>query len=153
SGRSGRGIKPGEVVIQTYNPNLDLVDDAARQDYDTFYAREILSRKLLAYPPFSHLVNFRFSAKKEETVGKHSLKFKANLESKLKDSGLHVHVLGPAPCPLYRLRGLYRRHMFVKTKQILKFIKLLDGWERTEPRFALPSTVRLTTDVDPYDMM
>jgi primosomal protein N' (replication factor Y) len=153
AGRSGRGIIPGEVIIQTFNPELELIDDAARQDYDTFYAREILSRKQLAYPPFSHLVNFRFSAKKEETVQKHSLEFKAGLESRLKDSDLSVHILGPAPCPLYRLRGLYRRHLFVKTRQILKFIKLLDRWEGAQPGFALPSAVRLTVDVDPYDMM
>ena len=153
AGRSGRGIIPGEVIIQTFNPDLDLIDDAARQDYDTFYAREILSRKLLLYPPYSHLVNFRFAGKKEETVLKGSLDFRNRLDSRLKDSGLKVQILGPAPCPLYRLRGMYRRHLFVKTKQILKFIHFLTLWEQTDPRYSLPSSLRLTIDIDPYDMM
>ena len=153
AGRSGRGIIPGEVIIQTFNPDLDLIDDAARQDYDTFYAREILSRKLLLYPPYSHLVNFRFAGKKEETVLKGSLDFRNRLDSRLKDSGLKVQILGPAPCPLYRLRGMYRRHLFVKTRQILKFIHFLTLWEQTDPRYSLPSSLRLTIDIDPYDMM
>lgn len=153
AGRSGRGIVPGEVVIQTFNPELELIDDAARQDYDTYYEREILSRQKLQYPPFSHLINFRFSGKKEDTVRKHSHDFKKRLEEKLKDFGLRVQILGPAPCPLYRLRGLHRRHLFVKTKRILKFIKFLDSWEHDEPKFSLPSKVRLVIDVDPYDMM
>lgn len=153
SGRSGRGIIPGEVIIQTFNPELDLIDDAARQDYDTFYAREIQSRRKLSYPPFSHMVNFRFSAKKEDAVIKQSLDFKSRLELRLEGTGLRVHLLGPAPCPLYRLRGLYRRHLFIKTRQILKFLRLLNNWEQTEPRFGLSPRIRVIVDVDPYDMM
>jgi len=153
SGRSGRGIIPGEVVIQTYNPNLDLIDDAARQDYDTFYEREIRLRQSLAYPPFSHLVNFRLAAKKENSVMKYSLLFKQNLENRLHVSKIKIHLLGPAPCPLYRLRGMYRRHLFIKTKQITKFTRLLYDWEKSEPNFGLPSSVKLVIDIDPYDMM
>jgi primosomal protein N' (replication factor Y) len=153
AGRSGRGIIPGEVVIQTFNPEIDLIDDAARQDYDTFYSREISSRKALSYPPFSHLVNFRFSAKKEGSVQKYSALFRNQLETRLKDTNVRAKILGPAPCPLYRLRGRYRRHLFVKTGQILKFLKFLNIWERSQPNFGLASSVRLIIDVDPYDMM
>ncbi|MEW5924003.1 MAG: primosomal protein N' [Candidatus Zixiibacteriota bacterium] len=153
AGRSGRGIIPGEVVIQTFRPELDLIDDAARQDYESFYAREIQSRKELLYPPFSHLVNFRFAAKKEDAAVRQSVEFRRKLESKLDEAGLKVYILGPAPCPLYRLRGMYRRHLFVKTKSILKFIAFLNAWERTEPGYGLPSSVRLAVDIDPYDMM
>jgi len=153
AGRSGRGIIPGEVVIQTFRPELDLIDDAARQDYDTFYTREIHSRKELLYPPFSHMVNFRFSSKKEDGAVKQSLEFRERLEAKLNDAKLKVHILGPAPCPLYRLRGMYRRHMFVKTQSILKFIAFLRNWEQSEPNYGVPSSVRMITDIDPYDMM
>jgi len=153
AGRSGRGIIPGEVIIQTFNPNTDLIDDAARQDYDTFYEREIKSRQALQYPPFSRMINFRFSAKKEDTLHKHSLEFKNELNRRLIKSKIKAHLLGPAPCPLYRMRGLFRRHMFVKTRQILKFIDLLDGWQKTDTHFALPSTTKLIIDIDPYDMM
>ena len=153
SGRSGRGIIPGEVVIQTYNPNLDLIDDVARQDYDTFYEREIKSRRNLLYPPFAHIVNFRLSAKKEETVQKYSLLFKQSLEKRLNNSKLSALILGPAPSPLYRLRGMYRRHLMVKTKQITGFVKFLDGWDTEEKNFGLPPRVKLIIDVDPFDLM
>lgn len=153
AGRSGRGIIPGEVVIQTFNPKIDLIDDAARQDYDTFYHREIASRKLLQYPPFSHLVNFRFLAKNETTAVNSSLEFRKQLESRLSETKIKVHLLGPAPCPLYRLRGMYRRQMIIKTNQILKFINFLKNWDYSEHNFGQPSNVRLIIDIDPYDMM
>jgi len=153
SGRSGRGILPGEVVIQTFNPETDLIDDAARQDYDTFYSREIESRRQLQYPPFSHMVNFRLSSKNESSLQKASLEFRSALEKWLNGSGLQAHILGPAPCPLYRLRGMYRRHLFIKTKQILKVIKGLGEWEFREPHFGLSSSIRVVVDIDPYDMM
>ncbi len=154
SGRSGRGIIPGEVVIQTFNPDTDLIDDAARQDYETFYDREIHSREKLAYPPFSHLVNFRFSGKNEDSVLKYSRQFRQDFNLRVKDSGIRIlQLLGPAPCPLYRLRGMYRRHMFIKTRSILKFLDFLRQWENESPNFGLPSSIRFAVDVDPYDMM
>jgi len=153
AGRSGRGIIPGEVIIQTFRPELDLIDDAARQDYDTFYKREIDSRKELLYPPFAHIVNFRFSSKKENIVTEQSLNFRNKLGSRLEREKLKVHLLGPAPCPLYRLRGMYRRHLFVKTKSIIKFIAFLRDWELSETNYGLPSSIRLVIDIDPYDMM
>jgi primosomal protein N' (replication factor Y) (superfamily II helicase) len=153
AGRSGRGIIPGEVIIQTFNPDTDLIDDAARQDYDMFYGREIKSRQSLQYPPFSHLINFRFSAKKEDALRKHALDFKNELNKRLEALNIKAHLLGPAPCPLYRMRGMFRRHMFAKTRQIIKFIKLLDSWQHDDNHFALPSTTKLIIDIDPYDMM
>jgi primosomal protein N' (replication factor Y) len=153
SGRSGRGIIPGEVIIQTFNPNLELIDDAARQDYDTFYQRESKNRKKLLYPPFTHLINFRFAAKKEDDTTRSSLAFKTEFDKRLKKAGLRGHILGPAPCPLYRLRSMYRRHLIIKTRQIIKMIGFLSDWEKSEPNFGLPSRVRLAVDVDPYDMM
>jgi primosomal protein N' (replication factor Y) len=105
------------------------------------------------YPPFSHIINFRFASVKEDVVLKQSLGFKEKLEAKLSEVGLKVQILGPAPCPLYRLRGMYRRHMFVKTKSILKFIEFLGAWEQAEANYGLPSSIRLTIDIDPYDMM
>jgi primosomal protein N' (replication factor Y) len=153
AGRSGRGIIPGEVIIQTYKPDLELIDDAARQDYDSFYLREIESRRRLQYPPFSHLVNFRFSAKKEDVVRNGAAGFRERLEARLRPSGLKATLLGPAACPLFRQGGLFRRQLFVKTTQILRFTRLLDAWEQQEPGFGLPSKVKIAIDIDPYDMM
>ncbi len=153
AGRSGRGIIPGEVVIQTFNPDTDLIDDAARQDFDTFYEREIKSRRELLYPPFSHMVNFRFSSKKEEDARKYAQEFAGRLALGIKGTHLKAEILGPAPCPLYRLRGLYRRHLFIKTQQVTKFIQFLDNWEKKEPNFQIPPRVRMVVDIDPYDMM
>ncbi|MCX6826563.1 MAG: primosomal protein N' [candidate division Zixibacteria bacterium] len=153
AGRSGRGIIPGEVIIQTFSPESDLIDDAARQDYDTFYNREIKSRRDLEYPPFSHLINFRFSGKKEEGVQKYSFLFKNRLAAGIKQGELKGNILGPAPCPLYHLRGVYRRHLFIKTNHVKRFVKYLAEWRVVEQNFGLPSQIRLIIDIDPYDMM
>jgi primosomal protein N' (replication factor Y) len=153
AGRSGRGTTPGEVIIQTFNPETDLIDDAARQDYETFYDRELASRRDLSYPPFAHLVNFRFSAKKETALQDDTMKFRARLAEGIKKVGLTADILGPAPCPLYNLRGLYRRHLFVKTVAVTRFVKFLSEWDKNEPNLGLPSRLKLTIDIDPYDMM
>ena len=153
SGRSGRGIIPGEVVIQTFNPYLDLIDDAARQDYESFYHREIKSREELKYPPFAHLINFRLSTRKEEDLQKTILEFRDRLALRLDKEKVTVHLLGPAPCPIYRLRGAYRRHLLVKTGQIRSFLKVLSTWENEDSNFGLPSRIKAIVDIDPYDMM
>ncbi len=153
SGRSGRGQVPGEVIIQTFQPELELIDDAARQDYDSFYEREIQTRQSLHYPPFSHLVNVRFSGKTEATVKTQALQFKKELEKRLISDKHKAIVLGPAMCHFYTLRGMYRRHILIKTAKVSSLVHIISDWERTARNFGLSSTVRVTIDIDPHDMM
>ena len=61
--------------------------------------------------------------------------------------------MGPVKCPLPFLKGRHRWHLFVKTGHPTKLSRLLTGWENEKARFGLPSSVRITIDVDPDDMM
>ncbi|MFQ6007780.1 MAG: primosomal protein N' [Candidatus Zixiibacteriota bacterium] len=153
AGRSGRADKPGDVLIQTYYPESDVITDAARQDYQSFYDHEIHSRQAHDYPPFSHLVNFVLSSKNEKKLESSTLSFRDRLFQKLKQAKVTANLLGPAPCPMYYLRGRYRRHLFIKTRQVVKLVRLLTDWESHESRFKLPSTIKIVVDVDPDDMM
>jgi len=153
SGRSGRADKKGEVLIQTYYPERDVIVSAAQQDYKGFYEKEIESRKGFEYPPFTRLVNFVFSGLDEKKLEETALSFRQRLREQLAEKNLAVELLGPAPCPLYMLRRNFRRHLLVKTKQVVKFVEMLSAWEAQEPRFKLLSTVKIVIDVDPFDMM
>lgn len=153
AGRSGRADKSGEVIIQTFYPDNPLIIDAARQDYRSFYQREISSRKKLGYPPFTRLVNLTLSAAGESELEKAIAEFKSDLCQRVKAVGLKAEILGPASAPLYRLRSRYRRHILIKTVAVVKFVSMLIAWEREQPRFGLNSSIRITIDVDPVDMM
>ena len=153
AGRSGRADKPGEVIIQTFYPDSEVIEKAAQQDYSGFYDLEIESRKSLHYPPFRRLINILFASNNEQRVETESLTFTQSLKSKCQSNKISVDILGPAPCPMYFLRGQYRRHLLLKTTSILKLIQMLSEWEESQKRFNLPSTVRISIDVDPHDMM
>ncbi|MFZ5980804.1 MAG: replication restart helicase PriA [Candidatus Zixiibacteriota bacterium] len=153
AGRSGRSELRGQVLIQTYYAESDLIDDAARQDYISFYEREIESRREAVFPPFVRLVNFIFSGADDVRLTAEALQFRDRLLERVRKTGLKITPMGPAPCPIQYLRKNYRRHMFVKTCQIQKFTRLLTAWEEETPRFGLSSTVKVTVDVDPDDMM
>jgi primosomal protein N' (replication factor Y) len=153
AGRSGRTDDEGEVLVQTYYPELELIADAARQDYRAFFERELASRRAFLYPPFVRLVNFIFSGTDEKRLEAEALRFRDMLSDAAETEQLKLHVLGPAPCPLSYLKGQHRRHMFVKTRQISKLVDLLTRWEDREPRFKLASSVKLTIDIDPDSMM
>ncbi len=153
SGRCGRADKPGRVLIQTYYPESDIIADSAAQDYESFFNREIDSRKMAMYPPFSRLVNFVLSGKDEKRLISVAEKFGDELRLRIKEAGLSAQLLGPAQCPLHLLRGQYRRHMFIKTSGITTFVRMLTRWEDSQARFGLPSTIKIIVDVDPDDMM
>ncbi len=153
AGRSGRAERPGEVLIQTYYPDSDVINDAAAQDYQTFYEREIRSREQLLYPPFLRLVNCILSSADEKKLESSALSFRDRLSEMIKAASLKVDLLGPAPCPLYYLRGRYRRHLIVKTRQVVKFVRMLTDWENRQPRFKVASSIKVVIDVDPDDMM
>ncbi len=153
AGRSGRADKAGEVLIQTFYPESEIIEKASHQDFTGFYDLEIKSRESLHYPPFRRLVNILFMGKNEQKVETESHTFTQNLKSRCLTEKVTTDILGPAPCPMYFLRGQYRRHLLLKTKSILKLIHLLSEWEESQKRFNIHSTVRIIVDVDPYDMM
>jgi primosomal protein N' (replication factor Y) len=153
AGRSGRADRPGEVLIQTYYPDHETIRNAADQDYETFYNREIASREALGYPPFSHMLRLLVSAVDDTAASQAASELARAFKGRINKAGLKVRLLGPAPCPLHRLRGRYRRHMFAMTRQVVKLVRMLTEWEEEQPRFGVMSRARVTVDVDPDDMM
>ena len=147
AGRAGRGERPGRVLIQTYAPEHYALQCAAAHDYGAFYAEEAACRQELGYPPFGFLVNLVLSSLDPARVEKAA----AALADSLQAAAPEVEVLGPAPCPLSRLRGKSRFQILLKAPQRLPLQRLLgrlDALRRT-----IPAAVALAVDVDPIDML
>lgn len=153
AGRSGRADKPGEVIVQTYAPESPVIVDAARQDYKSFYEQEIKSREAALYPPFIRLANFVLSGPSDEDVARAIGEFRQRLTQECAKANVAIQLLGPAVCPLAMIRGQSRRHLIVKTKQMVRLVKMLAQWEERESRFGLAASLKLVVDVDPDDMM
>ncbi len=121
AGRSGRGSSPGEVLVQTYYPSNEVIQDAARQDYLSFFDRELESRRLLSFPPFSRMVKFVLSTADGDKLQSQTASFAERLRGRLERAGLESDILGPAPCPMPFLRGKARRQLFIRTKRVQAF--------------------------------
>ncbi len=115
-GRAGRGEKPGEVIIQTNHPEHYAIAQAAQQDYQAFYDEELIFRKTLNYPPFSHLIKLTCEDRKEEQAQQNAGSLgQALLASPVKG----LEVLGPFKAFPYRVRGSFRWQLVLKTKDVL----------------------------------
>lgn len=148
SGRCGRGSIPGEVIVQTWNPEHLALEAARTGDLPGFYRSELDARAEAGYPPFVELMRIIVRGEDLEAVTRFSRGIVDRLDP-LKEGG--GELLGPAPAPLERIRGEFRYHIFVKLDprqiSIDRVRELLRGMRRgnTEPRIAL--------DVDPVNMM
>ena len=117
-GRAGRSEKEGRALIQTMNPDHDVILLACKQDYKTFFNNEIQTRKLLSYPPFCDIVLLTLSGEIENAVMKDSKLLSDMLREKIATEYKDVPVIcyGPFEAPVYRLDGKYRIRMVIKTK-------------------------------------
>ena len=106
-GRAGRGSKLGRAVIQTYTPGNDVIQSAARQDYDSFYKNEIKMRRMRRYPPFADLFTLTVSGTEEGTVLRAAAGVRERLRSLFAQDAA-VEVLGPAPAPVLKLNNRFR---------------------------------------------
>jgi primosomal protein N' (replication factor Y) (superfamily II helicase) len=111
AGRSGRGEAGGEVIVQTLAPEAASIAHAARHDSAAFLAEEVERRRLLRYPPFSHLVRVVLKSESEPRVDQASSKLAAALAEALPDD---TDLLGPAP--MFRVRSRYRRRLLTKAR-------------------------------------
>ncbi|NLB51587.1 MAG: primosomal protein N' [Syntrophomonadaceae bacterium] len=117
AGRAGRGSLPGEVVIQTYNADSEVIKYAARQDYFNFYTYEIKGRKLLEYPPFKELLRIVVSSAEEDMASADAGLIKTLIEEIIDASEEKVDILGPAPSPRYKIKDKYRYQLLVKADE------------------------------------
>lgn len=119
AGRAGRGPVSGEVIIQTYNPDNPIIQMAARQDYQGYYLEEINWRKLLRYPPFSSLLRIVVVSVKE-TLARDVADMVVLYINEITDAKEeHLEILGPAPCPLYRIKNRLRYQLIVKSENVI----------------------------------
>jgi primosomal protein N' (replication factor Y) len=152
AGRAGRGTRPGEVLVQTSRPSHFAIRSALQHDYEEFAERELSDREEPGYPPHLRLANLVVSGSDEDEVESAALALGDWLEGlvsarpELTGTGL----LGPAPCPIDRLRGRWRWHILIKQVHaghlgaILRF---------TATHAPVPGKVRLEIDRDPENLL
>ena len=131
AGRAGRGELPGEVVIQTYQPEHYAVIHAANQDYEAFYEEEILFRDLMGYPPMAHMLAVQVLTMREED-GIHLSQYLADKVRKLTDSdeGMNgFQIIGPSPAGIGKVKDIYRFVFYIKNKDYEKLIGVKDSLE------------------------
>ncbi len=131
SGRAGRSDIRGEVIIQTYRPDSAAVDFSVNGDVESFFDVELKSREELKYPPFSRML--RIVARSEDPSAVRTNIFRLTRElARIDRDGNKYRILGPASCPLTKLRKNYRWHLLLKTEcsgitvKIAK--RLLSNW-------------------------
>ncbi|MDI6828605.1 MAG: primosomal protein N', partial [Armatimonadota bacterium] len=144
SGRAGRGDIPGEVIIQSFSPEHYAIQAASTQDYVSFYEQEIENRRELSYPPFSRLINVISADPIEESAEGNIRQFASEIASEI--SSDEVEILGPAPAPLAKLKGLYRWHVVIRYRGEVAIREIIN---RVYNRLPDSVTSNITLDVDP----
>lgn len=150
AGRAGRGDKPGNVVIQTYQPGNYANVYAATQNYEAFYKEEILFRELSDYPPICHILSFMVQSKAEKVAWEFIEKIVGYLDSVPNIDRKKWRVVGPTAAGISKINDYYRFVFFLKSKDetVLSFLK-----EEIEAyaEINLPATVNLQFDYDPMN--
>jgi len=146
AGRAGRGSRAGLVLVQSYEPEHYAIAAAAAHDYERFVDAELPIRRELEYPPFAHLALLRFEGSDEPAVLNEAGRASEALLRRAAER--NVQVLGPAPAPLARLKGLWRYQVLLKSQR------------RKHLRLMLPDLPSLATanvhrivDIDPFNML
>lgn len=148
SGRAGRGEKPGEVIIQTRNPQNPIWGAVTSADYKTFFEKEIEKRRRFRYPPFTKLTLVRISHPMGWDGDHLCPKFFGMIREAAKEVG--IMAMGPVPAPLSQLRGRRRFNCLLKSDDWMKTRELYAQILRRNPD---KKQIRITMDLDPVNML
>jgi len=115
AGRAGRGINPGKVIFQTYQPENYAIYSASRQDFQGFYNEEINFRQDHYNPPFSKLIRLLCTGRNRPRCEKTAFDLGNEIRNYMINSGItNVEALGPTPAYPFRIRGQYRWHIILR---------------------------------------
>jgi primosomal protein N' (replication factor Y) len=147
SGRAGRSVPDGLVLIQTLRPESPAIALAREGRLEEFYTSELAARRDLGFPPFTRLIRLVLRGKEKETVGKAADALAGPLTTALGGDG---EVLGPAECPITRISGNWRSHLIVRCRVFgpahESVARVLETWRQ-------PAGVHVEIDVDPLSLL
>ena len=154
-GRSGRSNSKGVALIQTYTPENNIINLAASQDYDEFYNSEIVMRKAMLYPPFVDLGVICFVGEKEAAVAKASIAFLKMFkeEINLNHKNLPIHILGPSPASIAKIKNKYRYKIIIKFKNNKEFRDMMSKLLLNFGKLKEYKSVNLFIDINPDIVM
>lgn len=137
AGRAGRSDLPGEVIIQTMNPDNYTLNCVAHHDYEKFYQYEMENRHKLDYPPYYYLTSLKITSSDYDLASKEIIKVKNYLVNKLTSTSI---ILGPTTASMFKINNIYRFQIIIKYKQddnLFKTLKELDEIYMTNPKVNL----------------
>lgn len=145
AGRAGRGDTPGRVVIQTYNPQSDIIQLAREHNFEKFTKLEIANRKEFFYPPFRHVIKLCTTGESEKDVKEYAQLLYQNLKYSLKN----LEIKPATPAILTKINNKYRYIILIfstkPAQDVSKIHTVLTGAKKC-------SNIVLSTDVDPIDL-
>ncbi|MEH2231735.1 MAG: primosomal protein N' [Nostoc sp.] len=144
AGRAGRGEDPGRVIVQTYTTEHQVIAAVRSHDYQSFSQAELEQRQALNYPPYGRLILLRLSS-----LDPIQVQNAAQVIATALSTEEEFEILGPAPASILRVANRYRWQILIKFAP--DALPRLPDWE--EVRSLCPSSVSLTIDVDPLNIM
>ncbi len=134
AGRAGRGDEPGDVIIQTYDPEHYAVLTSKEQDYERFYEQEIMYRKLGFYPPVWNLLLVMCASENDTQLEMASKKVVDRLQKHLDEdegfAGKPIQLVGPADATIAKVNDVYRKVIYIKTKDYQNLVQLKERLEQ-----------------------
>ncbi|MCR5557808.1 MAG: primosomal protein N' [Butyrivibrio sp.] len=153
AGRAGRGEMPGNVVVQTYQPEHYSVQTASKQDYEAFYEEEIAYRDLLRYPPVSHMMSVQIQSKDEEEGMQFSNRLRAMMEMQSSDIGKAIFI-GPAAAAISKINDVYRMAVYVKMDDyegLIAYKDMLEKYIKDQEALGKLRGITVQFDFDPVN--
>jgi primosomal protein N' (replication factor Y) len=150
AGRTGRGERGGRVLVQTFSPDHPAILAAMKHDYEAFARYEMPIREEFGYPPHRELMRVIVRGESQPRSEEFAEAMAESLRSALLPLDEEARVLGPAPCPLAKLRNQYRFHALISARDFGPLRKAI-----REVLTTLPQTDELqwAIDVDPQDLL
>lgn len=157
AGRAGRGKLPGNVVIQTYDPDHYAIQTAKEQDYEAFYDKEIEYRRLMNYPPVWNMLLVHVTSPDESECGSMaqqvydiaSQMISHTDENHSPDDRHRIQLIGPADATIAKVNDIYRKVIYMKTSDYAALISIKDGIEQAVKADTAMKNANISFDFNP----
>ena len=157
AGRAGRGKLPGNVVIQTYDPDHYAIQTAKEQDYEAFYDKEIEYRRLMNYPPVWNMLLIHITSADESECGSVAQRVHdtaaqmiSHIENSQSPDDRHqIQLIGPADATIAKVNDIYRKVIYMKTSDYAALISVKDGIEQAVKADTAMKNANISFDFNP----